>query len=305
MTSFAVVPRGPFDFDKALASLHRLPCWGHAGGSAVLPFVLDGTHEPCVARVSFADGALRVDLEGTRDVARAERQIARIFSLDHDATGLSDIARREPRIAPLLSRHEGLRPVCFPSPYEAAVWAIVSQRIRQAQASRIVARIAEEHGACVRGVHVFPAPRALLAVSDVKGLTAVKVDRLHAVATAAMDGELDAERLRALGHVDGPASLRRIPGIGPFWSAGIYLRACGIVDVFPDEPKALAALSAIYPDEDPRRVAERFAPYRMWICFLLRVGASAPPLRDYSAQRLAWPSSKPTSTRSVRPEPSP
>lgn len=295
MTTFAILPQGPFDFEKALSSLHRLPCWGHAK-DAVLPFVLDETHEPAVARVSFAEGKLRATLEGTRDVARAERQIARIFSLDHDASGLADVARREPRIAPLLARHEGLRPVCFPSPYEAAVWAIVSQRIQQAQASRIVARIAEEHGTRIGGVDVFPGPRKLLAVDSVKGLSAIKVDRLHAVAAAALDGELDAERLRVLGDAFGPASLRSIPGIGPFWSSGIYLRGCGIKDVFPDEPRSLAALSEIYPAEDPSRVAQRFAPFRMWICFLLRV---------HSAQRLAVPSSKPTSTRSVRPEPSP
>jgi DNA-3-methyladenine glycosylase II len=72
------------------------------------------------------------------------------------------------------------------------------------------------------------------------------------VARAALDGRLDAERLRALGPVAGPASVRGIRGIGEFWSSGIYLRGCGIVDVFPDEP---------------------LRPYRMWAAFLLRVAA--------------------------------
>jgi DNA-3-methyladenine glycosylase II len=262
-----------------------------------LPFVLDETHAPAVARLAFEDGALRCRVSGTRDVARAERQIARIFSLDHDAESFPDVGRREPRIASLLTRHEGLRPVCFASPYEAAVWAIVSQRLQTAQASRIVARIAAERGAEIDGHHVFPSPRELLAVDEVRGLSRIKIDRLHAVAAAALDGELDASRLRALGDERGPASLRAIPGVGPFWSNGIYLRACGIADVFPDEPKSVAALSALFPGEDPRRVAERFRPWRMWICFLLRV--------DQSEQRTAPPGSKPTSTRSVRPEPSP
>jgi hypothetical protein len=73
--------------------------------------------------------------------------------------------------------------------------------------------------------------------------------------------------------------VRPIRGIGPFWSQGIYLRGCGIVDVFPDEPLSVAALGHLHGLGDrpaPRVLAElteQYRPYRMWVCFLLRVAA--------------------------------
>src|SRR5207244_2829893 len=86
----------------------------------------------------------------------------------------------------------------------------------------------------------------LLDVDVVPSLPAEKIERLHAVARAALDGLLDVARLRDLGSVEGPKSLLAIRGIGPFWASGIYLRACGIVDVFPDEPLSIAALGALH-----------------------------------------------------------
>jgi DNA-3-methyladenine glycosylase II len=114
----------------------------------------------------------------------------------------------------------------------------------------------------------------------VPGLSSEKVERLKGVARAALDGKLDAERLRALGDEAGPASVREIPGIGPFWASGIYLRGCGIVDVFPDEPIAIAALGNLHglgdtPRQDQiKRLTTVYRPYRMWVCFLLRVAAN-------------------------------
>jgi hypothetical protein len=51
------------------------------------------------------------------------------------------------------------------------------------------------------------------------------------------------------------------------------------VDVFPEEPLALAALCHLHglgDRPDPAslaRVTALYRPYRMWVCFLLRVAA--------------------------------
>ena len=125
----------------------------------------------------------------------------------------------------------------------------------------------------------FPTPAVLAGLEELPGLAQVKVERLRGVARAAMDGLLDAETLRALGPIDGPASVRTIPGIGPFWSSGIYLRGCGITDEFAEEPLSIAALGALHglgDRPDPKTVArltDAYRPYRMWITFLLRVAA--------------------------------
>jgi DNA-3-methyladenine glycosylase II len=160
----------------------------------------------------------------------------------------------------------------------------MSQRISMRQSAAIQDRLIAEHGhpVAIAGttINAFPSPDRLLAVQSIGGLPAEKIERLHSVARAALDGRLDADRLRALGDVDGPESVRSIRGIGPFWSSGIYLRGCGIVDAFPEEPLSIAALGRIHGlgeslDRDTvERLTDPYRPYRMWVCFLLRVAAS-------------------------------
>jgi DNA-3-methyladenine glycosylase II len=213
-----------------------------------------------------------------------ERQVARAFSLDVDATAYPEVGVREPKVGRLMEALPGLRPVCFTSPYETATWAVMSQRISMAQAGAIKARLIAEHGHPLQlgGVEVrsFPSPERLLEVESVPGLAAEKVERLHGVARAALAGLLDCSTLRALGDEDGPASVRVIPGIGPFWSSGIYLRGCGIQDVFPDEPVSFAALGRLHgigdspTAEQVRELTDTYSPFRMWVCFLLRVAVN-------------------------------
>ena len=81
-----------------------------------------------------------------------------------------------------------------------------------------------------------------------------------------------------MGDVTGPESVRAIPGIGPFWASGIYLRGCGIQDVFPvEEPISVAALGVLHGEgleigpERAQALALAYRPFRMWVCFLLRV----------------------------------
>lgn len=256
--AFRIVPRGPFEWSLAFSVVERFPplahVWRGTERDVQLSLLADGDFAPVDVHLRFAGGALHGLVSDATRTAVVERQVARIFSLDHDGSGWT----------------HGLRPVCFTSPYEAACWAIASQRVSKHHAARVFAALVQRHG------H-FPTPSELLRVRSLRGLAEVKIDRLHGVARAALAGELDAEMLRALGDDEAPARLRRIPGIGPFWSSGIYLRACGVRDVFPDEPIALAALARTYdlgptPSREAiREVTDRFRPFRMWACFLLRV----------------------------------
>jgi DNA-3-methyladenine glycosylase II len=160
----------------------------------------------------------------------------------------------------------------------------MSQRISMRQAAAIQNRLVSRYGTRLEvagdEAWAFPTPGVLAGLTEFAGLVPVMVDRLRGGAAAALDGLLDAERLRALGPVEGPAALRTIPGIGPFWSSGIYLRGCGIADEFSDEPLALAALGEIHglgdrPDgETVARLTDVYRPYRMWVTFLLRVAAN-------------------------------
>ncbi|MCU1678716.1 MAG: HhH-GPD family protein [Frankiales bacterium] len=281
-----VRPRGPFSLSAArdFAS-HWEPLSSEEGPAPLaLGFRLDGDFAAVAATVDDDDRGVRIRIAGTRRIDAAVTQVQRILSLDVDATTYPDVGRREPEIGRLMAELPGLRPVLFPSPYEAAAWAVISQRISMRQAAGIQARLAASHGDVVdvagRSVAVFPHPSRLVDETAIPGLPVVKVDRLRGIARAALDGRLDIEHLHAMGRDEAVAALRELPGIGPFWASGIYLRATGVVDVFPDEPMAIAALSALYglrddaPARDVHEVAARFAPWRMWVCVLLRVAAN-------------------------------
>jgi DNA-3-methyladenine glycosylase II len=291
--TFRIEPRGPFSWPMAVDVLGRFgPTGRHVAGEGPaaasdsvlrLGFPLDGDFAPVAVALRFEAGALVGEVAGTERIDAVAAQVARIFSLDVDGSGYPDLARRDPALAPVMAALPGLRPVCFTSPYETASWAVLSARVSMAQAARVQDRLIHELGTRLRvageDAWSFPTPERLLDLGELPGAAPEKVVRLQGVAQAALDGRLDPARLRALGDVEGPASLLGIRGIGPFWSSGIYLRGCGIADVFPDEPLSIAALGQLRglgDRPDPEVVAgltDEYAPYRMWVCFLLRVAA--------------------------------
>jgi DNA-3-methyladenine glycosylase II len=287
MVQIAIKPRGPFSWEAANDVGRNFGPVRHSWqepGAVRMTFLLDGSFTPVAVDLRFEEGALRGEVAGSDDIAAVERQVARVFSLDADGTEYPAVGERDAAIGGLMKALPGLRPVCFTSPYETAAWAVTSQRISMRQAAAIKARLIGEHGhALTLGgaeVHCFPTPEALLEVKAVPGLSAEKVERLHGVARAALDGILNCDRLRQLGDEAGPDSVRVIPGIGPFWASGIYLRGCGIQDVFPDEPISMAALGRLHGlGDDPgaeqvRDLTDTYSPFRMWVCFLLRVAVN-------------------------------
>jgi DNA-3-methyladenine glycosylase II len=174
--------------------------------------------------------------------------------------------------------------VLFHSPYEAAAWSVIAARRQRRQAIAIRRRLAEAHGASftLDGTHVdaFPIPTALRSVTEVRGLDTTRVGRLHAIAEAALAGELDADRLRALDPDAARHAVQRLPGIGPFYANLVVIRALGHADLLPfDEPRLATAVGGLYDlgrpasPADLERVGEAWRPYRTWASVLIRVAA--------------------------------
>ena len=192
-----------------------------------------------------------------------------------------ELCRADPALAAVHARALGFRPALFYSPYEAAVWAIVSARRARSQGIGVRARLAEQAGTAfpVAGVRTLavPTPSRLLQLESVPGLPTDRMPRLHAVAEAARAGKLEADRLRALPPEQARSELQELPGIGPFYSALVLTRACGHADLpAPEEPHAHAAIGAAYgmdhePSEDEvLRIAEGWRPFRTWVTVMLR-----------------------------------
>jgi DNA-3-methyladenine glycosylase II len=295
-STFTLVPRGPFSLDAAIAFLDgftpaaRRPT--AMAGHLHLAFVVDGTNQPVGVCVRQVGDHLAGEVFGTADPAVVEAQVARILSLDVDGAGFAAVADRDPVAGRLQARHPGLRPVSFYSPYEAAVWAIISQRIRMSQAGRIKGRMALELGTAVtihgEVLHAFPAPHRLVTLESFPGLFGRKVEYLRAVAEAALAGRLDAGMLRSLPRETALRELKTLPGIGDFAAEHVLLRGAGDPDALPvTEPRLQRAMARAYSLEaDPdaaqmHAIAENWRPYRTWVTFLLRV------MRDEDAYEIA------------------
>lgn len=287
-TEIRLSPRGPFSLRAAADFLARWPPAARdvdADGLLRLALGADGTAGPLGVALREEDGVVVARLADGADPEGAGARVARVLSLDVDGTGYPGVGRRDPVVGDLMARLPGLRPVLFPSPYEAGVWAILSQRTRQAQSVATRARIVAELGATLsvegRGLRVFPAPERLVDLAPGRGLTPERVERLRELARAAAGGRLDADHLRALPPDEALRELRELPGVGPYSAGLILIRGAGAPDVLPAaEPRVRQAVADAYgltrPPEEPAltRLAEPWRPFRSWVALLLRAATA-------------------------------
>ena len=289
MRTFILPARGPFSLaasTRFLEGFAPAAFDGAAGQPLELAFPVDGVWQTVGVRVrAHAEGvsAEIVSPAAPRpELLRAVHdQVARILSLDVDGSGFSAVGERDPVVGGLQRRYPGLRPVGFWSPYEAAAWAIIGARISIRQAAAIKARMASELGEAVsfggRTLSAFPAPERLASLDGFSGLAGRKPEWLRSLAVAALDGRLDAARLRAQPAENALARLRELPGIGDFSAELVLLRGAGAPDEVPrHESRLVRAVALAYDLAEPPTAAElarisgRWRPYRTWTTLLLR-----------------------------------
>jgi DNA-3-methyladenine glycosylase II len=288
--TFVLAARGPFSLASSIRFLEGFtPAAypGAAGQPLEMAFPVEGTWQTVGVRVrEQPDGAecevLSPAAPGRELLAALRVQVARILSLDIDGSGFPAVGERDPVIAGLQRRYPGLRPVAFWSPYEAAAWAVIGQRIRIRQAAAIKATLARQLGEPVsfggHVVHAFPAPQRLADSAGVSGLPGRKPEWLRSVAIAALEGRLDASRLRALPPEQAIAELRQLPGIGDFSAELILLRGAATPDELPRHEARLARAVALAYNlprppsaQELQRISGNWRPYRTWATLLLRV----------------------------------
>ena len=207
--------------------------------------------------------------------------VARILSLDVDAREFPEVGQRDDVVAGLQAKYPGLRPVCFWTPYEAACWAVIGNRIRMSQAGAIKAKMAQRlgHAMVLAGATLlaFPSPQRLVDLEGFPGLSGRKPEWLRGIARAALDGRLDPEALRVLPRSEAIDQLKELDGIGDFSAELILLRGAGDPDWAPrHEPRLISAMKLAYDranlDNDEVVVmTSGWAPYRTWVSLLLRV----------------------------------
>ena len=288
MTTFTVNPDGPFELRESAMFGFGHTISPHWDGSMRLAFCVDGYSQQAAAVVTQDRDGVHIDCVGDAPAEMVRDQVLRVLSLDHDGRVFTEIGVRDPVIGRLQAAAPGLRPPQFYSAYEAAAWAVLSARRPAAQMAQMRVRLAEQHGRSfdVGGVRIaaFPTPDRMLAIESFDGLPAIKIQRLHAVAQAALDGELDTTAIRTEDAAGAMTRLQRLPGIGPFYSALIVIRGCGRADVLPDnEPRALAAAGRLYgfgrsvTPAELRELARAWDPMPTWALVLIRAASSRLP----------------------------
>ncbi|ROT34022.1 DNA-3-methyladenine glycosylase [Micromonospora sp. HM5-17] len=229
-------------------------------------FLVDRDWSRAKATVHQDGATARITVTGEGDLDAAATQAARFLALDVDGRGWPAVGDRDPVIGAAQRSLPGLRPCGFHSPYEAAAWAVLSQRVRIAQAAHLRRDLIRRHG----HAGAFPEPERLRALDlDLPGR---KPEYLRAVAEAALDGLLDGGRLRDMDAETAVAQVRQVKGLGPFAAELVVLRGANHPDGLPRHESRLdAEIVARYgAGTTLAHVAEAWRPYRTWAAFHLR-----------------------------------
>lgn len=251
-----LTPRAPFDFARTLAML-----------DGVTPLSGDQERgEDTITRVMAVDGqavvytltsvgtvdapALVYTLISAEPLSDDAHEAAldrlRFFlSLDDDLTPLYALAADDPVFAPIAQSLNGYHQVKFGTPFESAIWAILSQRNHFTLSQRMKAALVDEFGARLtvdgRQYRAFPEP-AMLATARPEDLSALINHRpkgalLPGVAWAFE--QMDEHWLRDAPFEEVQSWLRSIRGIGEWSSAFILLRGLGRVEQLPAQEKRI------------------------------------------------------------------
>jgi DNA-3-methyladenine glycosylase II len=242
-----------------------------AGPGLRTVFCAEGDWCRAEAVVTQAGDTARVVLAGDGDLDAAAGQVCRFLALDVDGRGWPEVARRDPVIADAQARLPGLRPCGFHSPYEAAAWSVLAQRLRIVQAARLRAELIARHGED----GAFPPPHTLArAGPDLPGR---KAEYLRAVAEAALDGLLDGAALRAVDPEDAVQRVQQVKGLGPFAAELVVVRGANAPDALPRHERRLdAEIAARYgPGRTLADVSQAWRPYRTWAAVHLRAARAA------------------------------
>jgi DNA-3-methyladenine glycosylase II len=265
------------------------------GGRLKLGLLLDGSFTPVCVTLTQTGTRLQALLDGSDDVARVRSQLGRMLGLDADGRAWAQVGERDPVLGALQRQTPGFFTAGFPSPYEAGVQGVLSHRSSIAQGAALKRRLAQAHGTVLGGLAILPTPVQLLELREFPGLAAPKVNVLHGLARAALDGALDARRLRAMPIAQALESLQTLHGIGP-WTAGHMLfRGASLQDGLPrNEPRVQRAFAVASerPEQDFEACAEAWRPFRMWACIALvrnlaRVGQFSSPPEERAKRRRA------------------
>ncbi len=198
------------------------------------------------------------------------------LSLADNLRPFYDLAQSDPVFAPIAERLYGFHQVKFPSPFENAVWAILTQRNLMTTAQKMKQRLVDKYGGSltVNGTEYKSFPDALTLASaspdEVRTLIQNEQKAPYVMSAIRAFANVDENFLRYGDYDQVIQWLRDIKGIGEWSSTFIMIRGLGRTDKASDEKAIKLAASKYYGHTDIKRAAEHYGPYQGYWGFYLR-----------------------------------
>jgi AraC family transcriptional regulator of adaptative response / DNA-3-methyladenine glycosylase II len=271
-------------------------------------------HGPAVVRLDLGDRTpgqvpCTFTLSDARDLAPAIERARRLLDADADPVVVDEALAEDTALHGLVTARPGLRVPGQLDGAEVAVQTVLGQQVSVASARTSAARLVETYGdpLDLAGDHhvtrLFPTPERLAAI-DPDDPSALRMPRARAraltgLAAALADGRVRLDR--SADRAETRAAMLALPGIGPWTTDYVAMRALGDPDAFlPTDIGVRNAARALGIDDvvgrsDTWRPWRSYALLRLWSVVLEQM---RPPLTADDAPHTS--ADAPATTR--RPE---
>jgi AraC family transcriptional regulator of adaptative response / DNA-3-methyladenine glycosylase II len=274
--SFELAYRPPYDWESLLDFLRARAVAGVElvdAGRYVRTLAIDCGDDRFVGWICVAKSprrnalALTVSASLARVVPAVLSRVRHAFDVSCDPEPIAQ------RLGALAKAHPGLRVPGTCDGFELAVRAVIGQQISVAGARTMLGRLVAAFGdryaaddAPAGLTHTFPSARTFSARTTAElraiGLTSARTRTLTELARAVANGDVgldigaDVDQTRA--------ALERIPGVGPWTSGYVAMRALGWPDAFLDSDLVVRKAMGESRASDARARSEAWRPWRAY-----------------------------------------
>ncbi|MEU1762423.1 AlkA N-terminal domain-containing protein [Micromonospora sp. NPDC005652] len=234
-------------------------------------------HGPATVALTPADGyvAATLRLADMRDLAPAVARCRRLLDLDADPVAVDATLAADPALARAVAAEPGVRLPHAVDGFELAVRAVATQQVSLTSARTTLTRLLAATrsatgtgaGDPADGLVAFPGPAEVLAAPDTAfRMPAARRETIRALARTVADGELDLEP--GGDREEAVRLLASVPGIGPWTTGYLAMRALGDPDVaLTTDLGVRRGAAALGLSDDPKTLsayADRWRPWRSY-----------------------------------------
>lgn len=291
--TFELRPVAPFRLDFTAWALRRRPenevdRWD-GGTYRRLIRVYGESAELSVCETGFCENPrVKVNVATRRVNERAKAEVTALLTdmlgLQIDLKPFYRMAARDPKLRVLAERYRGLKPVRFPTVFEALTNGFACQQFTLAAGLQLLNRLAKRGTVVVETdaglAFGFPEPADLLRLSTSAfrklGFSRQKTRAFRDLSGAILSRNVDLERLKNFSNAEVVTFLLALRGVGRWTAEYVLLRGLGRLDVFPgDDVGAQNRLRKWLHRRERmdyasvRRALERWQPYAGFIYFHL------------------------------------